>query len=341
MTPMLRLLGSVPVFAAVLSAQCTSASPSCMEKVPLGGDQHFSVIYRSFPLTKANAKITRALIVIHGAGRNADGYFASAAAGGLIAGALQDTIIISPRLAANSGSGCKDTLEKSEISWTCGTVQDWRRGGTGQGVPVTPFDLVDEIIRKLAKKTLFPNLKTIVVTGHSAGGQFTNRYAAANKVDGKVGIPIRYVVSNPSSYLYLDDSRLGSGTCSSKGECTGEFEPFAGVDRCPAFNDWHYGLRERAGYAASMPDEQLKKNLIERDIVYLLGELDTLPIGGFDSSCSAMAQGPSRFARGLSYWNYMKSKYSANHKLVTVPFCGHNGRCMYTADQAMPVIFPH
>jgi hypothetical protein len=36
----------------------------------------------------------------------------------------------------------------------------------------------------------------------------------------------------------------------------------------------------------------------------------------------------------------MKSKYSAKHALIAVADCGHNGRCMYTSDRALPVLFP-
>jgi hypothetical protein len=42
----------------------------------------------------------------------------------------------------------------------------------------------------------------------------------------------------------------------------------------------------------------------------------------------------------LNYWNYLRSKYSAQHKLFVVPACGHNGRCMLTSDTALPVLFP-
>jgi hypothetical protein len=337
---MLRLVLATAALGVSAFAQCTKADASCTEKLPLGSDGRYSVVYRSFPLTKANRDIRRALIVVHGSGRNADNYFASAVAGALIGGALNDTVVISPRIASNAGDGCTDPLEAGEISWTCGGRQDWRRGGQGKDTKLTTFDFMDEIIRVVTNKKIFPNLKAVVVTGHSAGGQFTNRYAASTKMDGKVGVPIRYVASNPSSYLYLDELRLASGECKPDGNCSGEFQPFTGTDKCADFNGWHYGLKNRAGYAAPIADEKLKKNLIARDVVYLLGELDTLPIGGFDSSCPAMAQGPSRFARGLNYWNYMRSKYSAQHKLVVVPYCGHNGRCIYTADESMPVIFP-
>jgi hypothetical protein len=340
MTPMLRLAVWLCGLAVPVFPQCTKAKTSCTEKLALGAEGRYSIVYRSFPLRQKNAKIRRALIVVHGAGRNADGYFASAVAGALIAGALEDTVVVSPRIASNTGADCKDALDPGEISWTCGGAPDWRRGGTGQGLSVTTFDFVDEIVRKVTNKNTFPNLRTVVITGHSAGGQFTNRYAAANKVHDKAGVPIRYVVANPSSYLYLDDRRLASGSCSVDGKCTGEFQPFSDENKCGGFDSWHYGLKDRAGYAAPISDEDLRKNLIARDVVYLLGELDTLPIGGFDGSCPAMAQGPTRLARGLNYWSYMRSGYGARHKLVLVPFCGHNGRCMYTADQAMPVLFP-
>jgi hypothetical protein len=184
-------------------------------------------------------------------------------------------------------------------------------------------------------------LKAIVVTGHSAGGQFTHRYAAASRAEKSAGVPIRYVVSNPSTYLYLDNTRLrASAACSEKGGCTGAFDTFAEGRNCTTFNRWRNGLEARAGYAAKVSDADLRSQLAGRDVVYLLGELDTLPRYGFDSSCPAMAQGPDRLSRGVAYWNYINSKFGAKHKLVVVPACGHNGRCMYTADASLPVLFP-
>jgi hypothetical protein len=115
---------------------------------------------------------------------------------------------------------------------------------------------------------------------------------------------------------------------------------FAGAGKCEVYNFWHYGMERRSGYAANVPDAQLRSQLISRNVTYLLGELDTLPLFGFDSSCGAMAQGPNRYARGLAYWNYMRNLHGANHKLVRVDACGHNGRCMYTASDALPVLFP-
>jgi hypothetical protein len=345
MPPVELFLLTTVLSAATTAAEppkpCISATAACTEHLPLGPEGRFSIVYSSFPLTKPNPRIQRALIVVHGAGRNADSYFASGVAGALLAGALEDTVVVAPRIASNKG-GCTDSLAPGEISWICGGDNDWRRGGAADGLPtVHTYDLADQIIRRLANGGTFPNLRTIVVTGHSAGGQFTNRYAAATHIDKEVKLPIRYVVSNPSSYLYLDAARpVGGGSCSDKGGCTNEFREYGDRQNCTTYNRWHYGLENRTGYAAPVPDEQLRKQLILRDVTYLLGELDIHPIYGFDSSCPAMAQGATRLARGINYWNYLKSKYSAEHKLVVVPACGHNGRCMYTSDAAFPVIFP-
>ena len=89
-----------------------------------------------------------------------------------------------------------------------------------------------------------------------------------------------------------------------------------------------------------MTGEQLRKQLAARPTTYLLGQVDTLPLGGFDSSCAAMAQGPTRRARGEAFLKYVNEKLGARHTAVIVPECGHNDRCVYTTDAVLPVIFP-
>ena len=89
-----------------------------------------------------------------------------------------------------------------------------------------------------------------------------------------------------------------------------------------------------------MSDEQLKTQLVERPTTYLLGQVDTLPLGGFDSSPAAMAQGPTRRARGEAFYKYVTETLGAKHRIIIVPECGHNDRCMYTSDVVFPVIFP-
>ena len=333
----------------VSAAPCTTANSSCTEWIGFPGVPARSLIYRTYSLDTRNDAVTRALIVVHGAGRDADNYFRSALAAGFLAGALDDTVIVAPRFASNNRAGCADVLAPNEINWSC-TGDSWRSGGNATGNDaVTSFDFADQILRRLARKEVFPNLKAIVIAGHSAGGQFVTRYEMANRVHDTLDIPITYVVANPSSYAYLDALRPVSSAWAPPASAPGymaeapagdSFRAFPDARNCATYNQWPYGLQNRTGYAARLTDDQLKEQLAARPTTYLLGELDILPLGGFDASCPAMAQGPTRLARGQAFHKYIHEKFGASHKMVIVPLCGHNARCMFTAESALPLLFP-
>ncbi|HUB79514.1 MAG TPA: hypothetical protein VMB03_11985 [Bryobacteraceae bacterium] len=313
----------LPLFlaaAAYAAAPCTTATTACTEFVTLGGGPARTMVYRTYPLTVKNEKITRALIVIHETNRDAENCFRSALAAAFLAGALDDTVLIAPHI-ASAAAGCKDKLAPNEVNWSCGP---WRTGGASvTDDKLTTFDMMDDILEMLARKSAFPNLKGIVVAGHSAGGQFVNRYEMSNRVHETLGVPVRYVVSNPSSYAWIDSTR-----------------PDEVNQACPNYNHWPYGFEDRSGYAARLSDEELKKQLASRPTTYLLGEIDILPLGGFDQSCAAMRQGPTRLARGQAFGKYVDAQLGAKHDIVVVPLCGHNARCMFTADVALPLLFP-
>jgi len=312
----LLLLSTVAAYAA----PCTLATPLCTEYVTLGVGPARTMVYRSHPLTVKNEKIIRALIVIHGTNRDADNYFRSTLAAAFLADALEDTVLIVPHIVSSAG-GCHDSLAPDEVSWNCST---WRTGGPSTANDkLTTFDMVDDILRQLARKDVFPNLKGIVVAGHSAGGQFVNRYEMSNRAHETLGVPVRYVVANPSSYAWIDATRPEEISAS-----------------CATYNRWPYGFQNRSGYASRVSEKDLTKQLASRPTTYLLGEIDILPLGGFDSSCSAMAQGPTRLARGQAFGKYVNEKLNAGHDIVVVSLCGHNARCMFTADNALAVLFP-
>jgi pimeloyl-ACP methyl ester carboxylesterase len=342
---------TTPAAAQAPQAPCTTPTTACEQWVMLAGGPARSMVYASYALGTPNPAIRRALIMVHGTNRNADRYFSSALAAAFLAGALQDTIVISPRF-ASAAADCKDALGPNEVSWSC-RGDSWRSGGTAASHPsLTSFDLVDELIRTLAKKSTFPNLRAIVVAGHSAGGQFVTRYQMANKVHETLGVPVSYVVANPSSYswpdatrpLPVDDAVAGKakdGWDTEKPHTAFQFGPFDAT-KVPGYNAWPFGLAERkSGYTVGISDEQLKKNLVSRPVTFLLGQVDTLPLGGFDSSPNAMAQGPTRRARGEAFVKYINETLGATHKVQIVPECGHNDRCVYTTPEVLPVIFPN
>lgn len=336
--------------APAAAPACTTATDGCTEWVALGAGPARSLIYRTRSLAAPNPAVRRALIMVHGTNRNADHYFSTAASAAFLAGALDDSVVISPRIASAAGN-CRDTLAVNEVSWSC-TGDSWRSGGSAASHPdLTSFDFVDAILKKLANKAVFPNLGSIVVAGHSAGGQFVARYQMANRVHDTLGVKVTYVVANPSSYAWPDATRpqpIDDGAPeSAKGAWETEKVHTAfsygtfNASSCANYDNWPAGLENRSGgYTAKISDAQLKQQLVARPTTFLLGQVDTLPLGGFDSSCPAMAQGATRRARGEAYVKYINEKLGAKHAIQIVSECGHNDRCVYTTDAALPVIFP-
>jgi pimeloyl-ACP methyl ester carboxylesterase len=345
-------IGIASLFVATLcgaqTGSCTSAITACERWITYAAGQARSMVYATHPLDATNRDVTRALIMVHGAGRNADDYFETATAAGFLAGALGNTIIIAPRFIAG-----RDSARANEVMWPEGR-NSWRAGGMSPNNPsISSFDFVDEIVRKLANKNVFPNLSRIVVAGHSAGGQLANRYAMTNKVHGTPGVSLSYVVSNPSSYAWptplrplptgdadpaiADKAPLGPD--GGKVHTRYEYGPFD-TTKAPNYNRWPSGLDERSGYAAPMTREQLVRQLVDRPTTYLLGQLDVLPLAGFDSSPNGMAQGPSRRARGEAFFKYVTQTLGAKHEAMIVSLCGHHARCVFTTNSVFSVIFP-
>ncbi len=305
-------------------------------------------VYATYPIDRPDARIVRALVMVHGALRNADHYFETSFAAALLAGALDDTMVIAPRFAAGN-----DRVVAGEVVWSEGE-QNWRSGGTAASDPhLTSFDAMDAILRRLADKRIFPNVARIVVAGHSAGGQFVTRYEMANRVHETLGVPVSYVVANPSSYAWpaavrplptgdADPSHAAGEPLGPNGEHVNTGFTYGAFDatRLPDYDRWPMGLEHLTGYAAQETPQQLIRHLIDRPTTYLLGQLDVLPLGGFDSRPDAMAQGPTRRARGEAFFTYLTRTLGAKQSAMVVELCGHNDRCMFTSEAVLPILFP-
>jgi pimeloyl-ACP methyl ester carboxylesterase len=333
------------------AAPCTTATTACERWIKIQGGPSRTKVYATHPLDVPNRAVVRALVMVHGAGRNADHYFETSNGAAFLAGALGNTIVLAPRFAAGGDSV---SIAPNEVLWP-ERGENWRSGGAlATNASYGSFDLMDDLLRLLANKRTFPNLTKIVVAGHSAGGQFATRYAMANKVHDKLnGVEVSYVVANPSSYAWpVADRPLPTGTADpatadkealgpNGDKVNGDFK-YGVFDstKAPNYNRWPAGLADRRGYTAGISDDQLRKQLVERPTTYLLGQVDVLPLGGFDSSPNAMAQGPTRRARGEAFFKYVNEVMGAKHKAIIVSECGHNDRCVYTTNAVFPVIFP-
>ena len=152
--------------------------------------------------------VSRAVILLHGRLRNADEYYISAHAAQVAAGddGKRALMIVPQFLAEVDIEAHKlpaDMLRWSLLGW---------EGGDAALVPnpVSSFEALDAILAKLSDRRIFPNLKQVVVAGHSGGAQVVQRYAIAGKGEAALlrqHIEIRYVVANPSSYAYFSAER--------------------------------------------------------------------------------------------------------------------------------------
>src|SRR5689334_8998261 len=148
---------ATPLTPPAAPAPCTKATVKCERWVKIPGGSSRTKIYASYPLDKPNRAIVRALIMVHGAGRNADHYFETSTGAAFFAGALDNTIVIAPRFAAGN-----DKVAENEVLWP-ERGGNWRSGGALASNPnYGSFDLVDDILRSLANKKNFPNLTKIV-----------------------------------------------------------------------------------------------------------------------------------------------------------------------------------
>ena len=307
---------------------CTFADPRCRERLALDGGLFFP-LFRTHPLMERNPSVVHAVIVVHGTNRDADAYFETMVLATNQAGWIDSTLVISPNFKTEDDSPPAD-----EPRWTS---SGWKRGHLSQeaGISTTrvsSYAVVDEILRILGRADLYPALRTVVVTGHSAGGQYAHRFAAGSTVEDDLQrIRFRYLVANPSSWLYLGPERALSWSPLSFG--------LPAREECPGYNEWHYGLEELNSYMSRLTLEEIRSQLSSRDVVVAVGDQDT-GSSLLDVSCAANLQGQHRYERGLTLAAYMDWAFPYNgHHLHVVPGVAHSSRSIYTSEVGMGILF--
>lgn len=272
-------------------------------------------------------QVQRALIVIHGRLRNAQTYLHSAEQAATQAGQLSTTLIVAPQF-LNDTDDTRHALPDAVLRWH---ANDWMAGAPALSpAPLSSYAAVDKILERLDDRKRLPNLREVVVAGHSGGAQVVQRYALTTQADKTLqadGIKVRYVIANPSSYAYFNAQRP---------------IPTFDAANCPGFNTWKYGLKELPAYAEGQKHRQLEQAYVERDITYLLGAKDIDPNHpALDKSCEAEAQGAFRLERGKNYFEYLTQRHpqGLNQRLVEVPGVGHNGEQMFTSPEGQKALF--
>ena len=272
--------------------------------------------------------VRRILIAIQGFTRDANRTFDAGYRAAEGAGLVATTLIVAPifQVAEPEARKCHfrdmPVATAQDALWHCG---NWSDGSPALNEPeITSFGAIDRLVATLLES--YPHASSVTIAGFSAGGQFVQRYAAFASAP-RWQVQVRYVVSDPSSFVYFDPWR-----------------PRRDAAACPQYDRWKFGTEHlpswlgrdaaaaRATYAAA-------------SLTYLEGALDTGEGPGtahdlLESDCAAELQGMYRLDRGQNYAAYDAANLAHGaHKLVIVPGCAHSVSCVFPSPAARTALF--
>jgi hypothetical protein len=283
------------------------------------------LVYSEAELAKPHVGVTKVIVVLPGAHHEALDFMRYVLEARTLAGlSANDAMLIGVQYLNEDDSHIQD-IPRDLLRWH---GSQWESGAAAMGPsPISSFDAVDAILTRLTNGWFFPNLREIILAGSGGGGQVVHRYAVVGHEIAaleKSGMQLRYVVANPSSYLYFDEQR-----------------PVPATAGCERLNTWKYGLRIAPPYVGAPPAAKLETAYIGRHVTYLLDADATNPNEpDLDRTCAAEAQGPSRLQRGTNYFKYLQSRHSTGleQRLAVVPGA-HSLRKLLTSACGMDALF--
>ncbi|EPQ29027.1 uncharacterized protein PFL1_03317 [Pseudozyma flocculosa PF-1] len=305
------------------------------------------------------SRVRRAVIALHGLGRDAWGYFDQTNEALHNATSRRDRKSKRPRLARDEvvimaplfmndedqggfpvdeqGNPTTSALVWPKNKWAEGadtilpaTIYD-EDGDEVSAPGISSFEALDEVIRYFSNQSVFPRLNTIIIAGHSLGAQMVQRYALIGSVpSGET--PVHFVVANPGSFAYLSDWRPRN---------------YAG---CPeTFNAWKFGLgsygqRYLSDFISQSLDtsndiESVVARYRRRVVSYLFGLADD---GLGDTGCEARAQGLNHLSRGRNFVKHlsgMDDGFPDTHSVEYIRGVAHDALGMFTSRAGLERLF--
>jgi len=251
-----------------------------------------------------NDDIMHAIVVIHGYNEDVKFAFCTAMDAAVDINVEQNTLILAPWFSheqingADWGVNGSDWRDWKSVYWARNASWITGADSTTHNPDISPssssYDMLDMMYDIANSPRLFSRLSRVTYVGFSAGAQMINRYAWASRMKGEASgslASIRYIVSDPSSFLYMNDLRPDSScttpwdtgtshTCSS----FSHLSPESRIS-CRDVDQWKYGTSRipgaSRGYSylehltyASVANEH-SKMYMSKDVRYVFGELDT------------------------------------------------------------------
>lgn len=278
-------------------------------------------------------KITKhAFIVIHGNNRNAHDYlqYLCTAAGTT---SKSNMLIIAPQFPTIDDI----RTQSSHVNPLYWSSHGWKIGNKSMGeCRISSFAVLEQVITQIIRTT--PYLESICIIGHSAGGQFVNRFAAGNSIEDLYpSIQFRYAIANPSSYLYFSPERAVQSI-------KGKFQiPLTS----PAYDEYKYGIASipNTKYMSDVGKEELARRYSQRKVNYFLGSNDIFKDSELDINPPAMLQGNNRFERGNIYFDYLihffGHQIQENHRKIILPGVGHSPIQVFNSEAFLNYLSNH
>ena len=256
--------------------------------------------------------IRLAIVVIHGAGRNADDYFCS------ILGAVQrqyphassSVLVVAPwflQVGDDDENDDDDTKRYHPSSrflhWSNQSASGtWRYGANAiysKYGSISSYDCMDALVRFF--QSSLPHVKRFVVIGHSSGGQFVQRWSLLTSQWPSSSLPsnnnnnhlsMHAIVANPSSYAYLTPERWHKGQW---------IIPPLNSSCHNHYNQWQWGLElpseptspyrvpyvERTLQDCRFNSTWLAHRFAQRRVSYLIGSQDKCNVSSSSSTTAS------------------------------------------------------
>ena len=270
--------------------------------------------------------IEQIILPLHGTLRNGEEYYSDLCKS--IKEKLEQTLIVAPNF-----KRVDDERENDEFYWGKIWYEKWKYGYQAQNAELSSFDIMDNLVQFLDNKNKYPKLKRIILIGHSAGGQFVQRFAAGSQINSDITSKLHLVVSNPSSYLYLHPERINF--------INNDFESFLPNDsNCDEYDNYIYGLeKDLPPYLEKFSKKEIQQIYARNPVIYLMGEEDK-DLDLLDRSCEANFQGKNRIDRAYNFFQYIRKYFPENkHYFYSVPKVGHDHLKIFQSTAAQDIFF--
>ena len=297
----------------------------------------------SHAIDQRDSNIDRIIVGIHSSGFDAAKCLTALhQAAAKVRDAKESTLIIAPQFWGVDA--VRQQIPNGMMAWKVSPYRGSSLACIGpqkEDVAFSAYNVMNQLLAYVADLDRFPNLKNVVVCGHSAGGQMTQRYAITSAFRPPNGVAVRFVASGASSYAYLDEKRPRQGNSVT-------FEPLTGdiLAKYPDYNNWGYGLANRYQAFRRAKDEYLRSRYATRRVLYLCGAEDN---DRNDSTMStaygAMLQGRTRLERMQLFYLHLLDVYGEDiqktHAMAVAAGVTHNGFDAYASREGLKFLFDY